>query len=109
MPEYQIHSPHRKQGAHHLRHIADDRKTAPSGLMIEDMVEGSLSGLMMQMAEITQGMMPLKTTPSRLRLPCQEIGESHEYFGHFVKYCERYCGTQMNDYGTPFVRKPTSS
>ena len=39
-------------------------------------------------------------TPSGLRLVCKEISEDDDAYGHFVKYCRRYWGKQMMDYGT---------
>jgi hypothetical protein len=42
----------------------------------------------------------IATTPSGLKITCQEIGESDEENGHFATYCKRYWGTQMKDYGS---------
>ena len=45
-------------------------------------------------------MTPRQVTPSGLRLVCKEISEDDDAYGHFVKYCRRYWGKQMMDYGT---------
>ena len=60
----------------------------------------NLSGLMMQMAEITPRAEQLPKTPSGLRLPCREISERGDTLSCYVKYCKRYWATQMTDYGT---------
>jgi|SRR6516164_7310532 hypothetical protein len=73
-------------------------ETAPSGPMIKD----ELTRLKRMMAKISESAFwgDIKTTPSGLIIPCQEISESHAASGCWVKYCKRYWHTQMKDYGT---------